>query len=338
MSSVPDDNDLAMQGRAPKDLEDSTRLMNPTPVGGKPRLLTVKELLDASAERALSRKPRGSCTTGVNKLDDATGGLRPGHVWVFGADTNWGKSSFLIMVADENMKKRKRVLIVSSEDDESIYGDRLMVRRSQVNAKRYRDRNLGDEEMARVADVVSEARPDPVFLDARGKPAEQVAAQVKWAIREHSIDIVMYDYLQEFRSSKRYQDRRNEVSEVAAMLREAIKSSGKTGIIFSQITVSADKKYPDKHSIRESRDVSNAAEVIVLGFTPTADITRQDGSVVVEAGKKCALVDKAKDGIKGAVELDWNEEQASFIEVAGEYDVFDGEFESGDTDPHWSDR
>jgi replicative DNA helicase len=336
MSTAPDDNDLAMQGRAPKDLEDGTKPMNPTPVGGKPRVLTVKQLLDASAERALSRAPRGSCTTGVNKLDDATGGLRPGHVWVFGADTNWGKSSFLIMLADENMKKRKRVLIVSSEDDESIYGDRLMVRRAKVNAKRYRDRKMTDEEMTRVTDVVAAAPPDPVFLDARGKPAEQVAAQVKWAIREHAIDIVCYDYLQEFRSSKRYQDRRNEVSEVAAMLREAIKTTGKTGIIFSQITVSADKKYPDKHSIRESRDVSNAAEVIVLGFTPTDSITRADGSVIVEGGKKCALVDKAKDGIKGAVELDWDEERAAFVEIQGEYDVFDGEFDCGDTQ-HWSD-
>jgi len=327
MSSAPDDNDLAKMGRAPRDLEDGTKPMNPTPVGGKPRILTVKQLLDASAERALSRAPRGSCTTGVNKLDDATGGLRPGHVWVFGADTNWGKSSFLIMLADENMKKGKRVLIVTSEDDESIYGDRLMVRRSKVNAKRYRDRKLWDDELARVTDIVASAQPDPVFLDARGKPAETVAAQVKWAIREHRIDVVCYDYLQEFRSSKRYQDRRNEVSEVAAMLREAIKTSGKTGIIFSQITVNAEKKYPDKHSIRESRDVSNAAEVIVLGFTPTTPITRADGSVVVDAGRKCALVDKAKDGIKGAVELDWDDESASFLAVAGEYDVFDGEFD-----------
>lgn len=336
MSSALDDNDLAQQGRGPKDLEDNTKPMNPTPVGGKPRILTVKELLDASASRAMSLVSRHSCTTGVNKLDDATGGLRPGHVWVFGADTNWGKSSFLIMLADENMKKKRRVLIVSSEDDESIYGDRLMVRRAKVNAKRYRDRKLSPEELVSVADVVAQAQPDPVFLDARGKQAEQVAAQVKWAIREFAIDVVCYDYLQEFRSSKRYQDRRNEVSEVAAMLREPVKTLGKTGIIFSQITVSPDKKYPDKHSIRESRDVSNAAEVIVLGFTPTASITRADGSVVVEGGKKCALVDKAKDGIKGAVELDWNEEQASFIEIQGEYDVFDREFDSGDTQ-HWSD-
>lgn len=293
------------------------------PSPADPKVLTVKDLLDASAERALKRAPSLACTTGVSRLDDATGGLRPGHVWVFGADTNWGKSSFLIMVADENMAKGKRVLIVSAEDDASLYGDRLMVRRSRINAKRYRDRRLTPDEMDRVTDTVAAARPDPVFLDARGKSAEHVAEQVKWAIQQHGIDLVCYDYLQEFRSKRKHQDRRNEVSEVAATLREAVKTSGKTGIIFSQITVSAEKKYPDKHSIRESRDVSNAAEVIILGFTPTEDIKRPDGSLVALAGVKCALVDKAKDGIKGAVPLDWNEELAAFEAMPGEYDCFD---------------
>lgn len=324
---APDLNDLKRHGQLPADLEKITKPVAIVPKGGAPRVLTVRELLDASAERAFKRAPTNACTTGIAKLDDATGAMRPGHVWVFGADTNWGKSSFLIMVADENMKKGKRVLIVSAEDDSSIYGDRLMVRRSKVNAKRYRDRRLSDDELVKVGDVLAAARPDPVFLDARGKSAEQVAEQVKWAIQEHRIDLVAYDYLQEFRSSKRHQDRRNEVSEVAALLREAVKTSGKTGIIFSQITVSAEKKYPDKHSIRESRDVGNAAEVIVLGFTPTEPIPG-----VAEAGTKCVLVDKAKDGIKGAVALDWDIETASFNEIRGEYDCFD---EVADNNDEW---
>ncbi len=330
MSKAPDENDKLQAGVLSPDLEAGTRpVASVVQMPGKtpPKVLTVKELLESAADRALGRKPREFCTTGVQRLDDATGGLRPGHVWVFGADTNWGKSSYLVMLADVNMKNGKRVLIVSSEDDHSMYGDRLMVRRARVGAKRFRDRELTPEEMTRVTKVLSEARPDPVFLDARGKSAELVAKEVKWAIAQHNIDLVAYDYLQEFRAVKRYQDRRNEVSEVAAMLREAVKTSGKTGIIFSQITVSADKRYPDKHSIRESRDVSNAAEVIALGFTPAESLMRPDGSVAVEAGKKAILIDKAKDGIKGAVQLMWSEEMAAFgsdtvNEYADEFDDF----------------
>lgn len=323
-----DENDKAMRGTLPRDPEANTRPIQLAPKIAPPRILTVKELLDASAERAMSRAPSRACTTGVAGLDRATGGFCPGQVWVIGADTNWGKSSFLIMVADENIRKGKRVLIVSSEDDESIYGDRLLVRRAEVNALRFRDRRLSPDEYNRVADVVAKAETAPVFLDARGKKAEQVAKEVKWAIATHDIDLVAYDYLQEFRAQKQYDDRRNEVSEVAAMLREPIKTTGKTGIIFSQITVSVGKKYPDKHSIRESRDVSNAADVIALGFTPNEVLPGKNGQATVDAGTKCMLIDKVKQGIKGAVPLDWDEEGAFFRRIedpphpADEFDDF----------------
>lgn len=307
-----DENDKAARGTLPTDPEKNTRPIQLAPKIAPPRILTVKELLEAAAERSMDKRPSRACTTGVKGLDYATGGFCPGQVWVIGADTNWGKSSFAIMVADENLQDGKRVLIVSSEDDESIYGDRLMVRRARVNAMRFRDRNMTPEEYNSVADVLARAEPAPVFLDARGKKAERVAEEVRWAIATHDVDLVIYDYLQEFRSSKRHEDRRNEVSEVAAILREAIKTSGKTGIIFSQITIQVGKKYPDKHSIRESRDVSNAADVIALGFTPTEALPGKNGQTSVDAGTKCVLIDKVKQGIKGTVPLDWNEEGAFF--------------------------
>jgi len=276
-----------------------------------PRVITVRELLEASMDRALSKRDNRQCTTGNYELDEATGGMRPGHVWVFGADTNWGKSSFLVMLADENIKRGKRVLIVSSEDDESIYGDRLMVRRARVRALAYRDRKLNGDEIDRVTRVAKDAPDVPVFLDARGKSAERIAKDVGHIIATEKIDMVAYDYLQEFRSGVRHQDRRNEVSEVAAALRMPVKTAGITGIIFSQITVSEAKKYPDKHSIRESRDVSNAAEVIMLGFTPSSAISTRGGANI-EAGSKAILIDKAKDGIKRTVQMKWDEQSACF--------------------------
>jgi replicative DNA helicase len=163
--------------------------------------------------------------------------------------------------------------------------------------------------------VAAEALPDPVFLDARGRPAELVANQVKWAIEKHGIDIVLYDYLQEFRSGSAQQDRRNEVSEVASVLKHAVTALGKTGMMFSQITIAMNKKYPDKHSIRESRDVSNAADTIVLGFTPLEDIvkeTKSGNQETIKQGTKCLLVDKVKQGVKGAVPMKWNEKSKCF--------------------------
>ena len=297
-----------------------------------PRVLTVKQLLDASRDRAFSPVPTNICTTGHRKLDEITGGFRPGEVWVFGADTSWGKSSWLVMVADENIKAGKKVLIVSAEDDESIYGDRLMARRTRVSASRLRQRTLSDDEKIKVDEAAKNGEPLPVYMDARGRHAEWVAKAVEAKVREHAIDFVGFDYLQEFRLKKRTQDRRNEVSEVASLLRMTIKKLGITGVIFSQITVLDPSKAPTKHSIKESRDVTNGAEIVVLGIYPTADVGEGDDKLI--KGERYLLADKVKTGpSRKMVHMKWNDFSACFNTVEdpdkSRNDGFDNELDRG---------
>lgn len=307
-----DENDRAKAGTLPKDPKDGTKV-----VAEAPRVLSVKELLAASMERALVSRKTDRCTTGHYRLDSITGGFRPGFVWVFGADTSWGKSSFLISIVDENLKAGKRVLIVSSEDTEEVYGDRLMVRRAQVNAQRFRDQRLTREEMARVTGVASSGEQVPVFIDARRWPVELLAQHLDRVIKEQRIDLVAFDYLQEFQSRRRWQDERVKFREIASVMRHVVKSNKRSGIIFSQLTISTETKVPNKHNIRESRDVSNAAEAILIGFEPEQDVTDKTGQVLVAAGTKCVLVDKIKNGPRGAkVPLQWDAETASFAAVA----------------------
>lgn len=247
-------------------------------------------------------------------------------------------SSWLIMVADENIKAGRRVLIVSAEDSEKIYGDRLMLRRSRISANALRKKSVSIEERQAMLTVESEAQDAPVFLDARGRGVEWVSRNVKQIIKEQEIDLVAFDYLQAFDNEKPQQDRRNQVTYIARTLTDITKSADKTGIIFSQITIEKGKPIPDKHSIRESRDVSNAAEVVLLGFKPEKDMMTSNAAVgdepLVKAGDRAVFVDKCKNGPRGAIlAMPWVEYSAcfetvkdpmqKFVDAAGNYDDFD---------------
>lgn len=300
MSKQRDENDRAIAGTLPEDPAGDAEVV----VEG-PRVLTVQQLLEDSRKRATTPRHQKACSTGSHQLDSMSGGIRPGYVWVFGAETNWGKSSWLVMLADVNLRRNKRVLILTSEDDQAIYGDRLMARRARVNARRLRDGQLSPEEIQRVTNAAAKGEPLPVFLDARGNTAEEAVAHMRELVDTYKIDLVLIDYLQEFRSGSRHQDRRNEVAMVASMLRSAVKRCGAAGVIFSQITIDAGKKRPDKNSIRESRDVSNGAEAVVLG----CNVLDERGDI---AGREL-FVDKMKDGPKGyTIALDWNPDFACF--------------------------
>lgn len=311
MSEQPDQADLARAGRP---LPDAKKNVRPLALQ-VPRVLTVLDILTASVMK-LDEAKGAMCTTGHYMLDKITGGFRPGFTWLFGATTSWGKSSWLVSVADDNIRAGKKVLIVSSEDTEEVYGDRLMVRRAKVDALRYRDQKLHDFEREQVNVALAKAEDLPVFVDARRYPVEDLAGHLKNIITEHGIDIIAFDYVQEFRSKRRFQDERVKFREIASVLRHVAKDAKIPGIIFSQLTVNERTKVPTRDNIRECRDMAHAAEVIVLGFEPDQDIKDGDRLVAAE-GEKCMFVDKVKNGPRNRiVQMRWHEEMACFETVA----------------------
>lgn len=278
----------------------------------QPRTLTEAQVVNTAYELARQKKPE-VCTSGMRRIDDATGGIIAGFTWVVGAETSWGKSSACVMMADENATRGRRVMIVSSEDDEALYGARLLCRRGRINADRYRQRCMETEEWDRAAAVANAAdKARPFFLDARGRHAEWVAEHVERIVRQHEIHLVLFDYLQEFRSNHRHQDRRVEVSSVAKLLRDSTKLPGAASVIFSQITAGqGGKKYPDKYSLRESQDVANAADVVALGFTAKEPLV-MEGRDPIPKDSKCLSLDKVKNGRTTTIALLWNQEYACF--------------------------
>jgi replicative DNA helicase len=278
-------------------------------------VLTVQGVLDLARVQAVRPDEGDGCVTGTRELDGATGGIRPGYVWVFGADTSYGKSSWLLHVADLNLQRGRRVLVVSGEDPPELYGRRLLARRARMNAWALRDRRLSVGQHRDLTRVVQEAETTPFFLDGRGIAAERLASGIRALVLGEGIELVLVDYLQCFRVATKLQDRRTEVAHVARTFTDAIKATGAGGVLFSQITVDTNKKTPDKHSIRESRDVSNAAEVVLLGYEerPEEELDHLGHKTGKEVRRKMLFLDKNKDGERGLrVEVAWNNVWAGF--------------------------
>jgi replicative DNA helicase len=303
VSKAEDINDLAQQGKLPSDPKVHAQPANANAqekVADDARLLTVKQLLTTSMAGALKKKDtKNLLTTGHWEIDRDTDGFRNECVWVFGAKSSWGKSSYLIMIADENIKKRKRVLIVSAEDSPGIYGDRLMIRRSRVDRYRFTLGCLSDDEKGRVRDVVLRGEDVPVYLDARGKGIEWTAKRVRQLVQSENIDLVAWDYLHAFEKDKRIDDPRLGFNYIARVMTDTTKTTGRAGIIFAQVTPDNKELVPDMYTIRDTKDVVNAAEVVGIGFEPRAKIERdQDGQkiIVAEAESKAIVLAKNKPG------------------------------------------
>jgi hypothetical protein len=269
---------------------------------------SVGEMLNGVYRRATQQKPERGSPTGVHAIDRVIGGFRRGRVTVLGASTSWGKSSFAVMASDVGMRSDKRILLVSGEDGEDTYGQRLMARRAGVNAMALRDLEITPKDLSRMAGVLGSAEGDPFFLNGIGKTAEYVGGAIKSICEEVNPDLVIVDYLHAFTCSKRCQDRRNEITHIARVFTDAIKNAGAAGVIFSQLKRLEDGQRPTMHDLKESGDVENMAEHVLIGYSVVPKQTQER--------KRYILIEKNKDGpVPGdAIEMPFDNVTASFRE------------------------
>lgn len=263
-----------------------------TSVSGETKPLTKGELFAIGAEDMTRRdQSRGFC--GFPDLDRAIGALKRGHVWVLGAPTNWGKTSWLIAVAAHHHDLGGKALLVSCEDAPALIGTRWLVREAGINGMNARNATLTNRELESMAQALSDAKSKaPVFLDGRGMNVEEMGESIKRLVSLHGVDLVMVDYLQCVRTQRQADDRRGEINHIADTLRMAIKTSGCAGILTSQLT---------GDDIRESRDVEHNAEVVLIGKKD------DDGAMSI-------FVKKGKAGGTGAViPLTWDRDTGSFV-------------------------
>lgn len=326
-----DDNDRAKAGKLPADPKADAKVVLLKSGEEPPRILTVRQLLEAGRDAAQKARSLRPCTTALKELDEATGGMIPGLSWLFMARTSWGKSSWLVMIADENLKRGRRVLIVTSEDDEAIYGSRLLARRSRVTARKLRTGALEPEDEEAIENAIVTAETCPVYLDARGKTMDWVCDRLPGIIEREQIDMVAGDYLQELPSKRPERDPVADIEARARKWRHTCKTSKVASVLFSQITEEQGKKYLDKNSVRGSKAVSNGADVILCGDTAQDEITLRrrvngfdEDAGTIQKGAKFLKLDKCKNAaVPQWFPLGWDDETASFKQTVDDPEPYE---------------
>lgn len=319
-TKAPDLNDRLRAGTLPKD-----------PFAGEvvsedfPRIHTFRDLLGESVRYCLDETPRVFSTFGHPAIDEATGGALAGEVTFLGADSSWGKSSYALMVADENAKIGRRVLVVSAEDSKLTFGNRLLRRRARISASNMRHQRLSEEEKSRAIETGNKGELVPAFIDARAHTIEWLVPKLKAAIAEHEIDLLVCDYVGSFNKSKVLNDQgqRGTTQYIARTLVDICKTctpTGIAGLILTQITQDEKQPIPGKYSLRDSKDQVHMAENVLIGFIAPSDIKDSRGVVIASEGDRCVKVAKAKEGVAGKdlIVLPWDSYSACFGSVSDE--------------------
>jgi hypothetical protein len=286
--------------------------------------LSMLDLMQQVAEELNKPRPRTGARTGSIDLDDAIGGFRHGNVTVFGAKRGFGKTSYGNLVTSLAMPDIN-VLMFAGEDAATMYGKRFLAARANLNAMLLRDYRCNRDDWPRITQALTDAPRNPFFVRCAGKPIEWVAKAIRDVSKEQRVDLVIVDYLQKFRTAKKLQDRRNEVTYVTATLQDAIKTAGAAGLLFSQLK-RTERLEPDVEDLKESGDIEDMADHILLGWKVDANGSQKHAQRFIKLAKN-------KDGTEASevqpVPMPWNVRTANFEEQKAPFSEFEDGFQDG---------
>lgn len=227
-----------------------------------------------------------------NPLNDGLN-VTTGKYVILGGYPSDGKTAFALNSALVQARSGKKIGFYSFETDANTVEDRVIASIARIDMKRIQRNAITDGEWNRYA-VRSDASSWPFdVISASGMTVDDIRADAL-AHRYHSIYI---DYLQLVSLSRdaRYNSRVDEVTKLSIQLQQMAKTTGINVGALSQLSRPERRNGkippPDMHSLRESGQIEQDADVVML-------IWREDVNDV--RAERFLKVAKNKEGVTGS--------------------------------------
>lgn len=223
-------------------------------------------------EEAMQRKRVVGATTGLTDLDRVIGGLENGNLIVVAGATSMGKTVLAQNIARNVASDRgdeRPVLYFSMEMDRAQIGMRELSRVANVPLDQLRTGRV--EVTSPAFSAAATITNDDVRMWIDDEPrltVQHIHARCRKMRRRNGLGLVIVDFLQEIQSAETYRgSRAAEVSEIAYGIKYMARSLQVPVILVSQLSRmhnQRDDKRPMMQDLKESGDIENAADVILL--------------------------------------------------------------------------
>lgn len=241
-------------------------------------------------------------------------GVRDGGMYVIAAETGGGKSIMAIQIA-RALADQRPVLYVSLEMGREEIAARMAAQTGQVFLGSINRHQLGETEWAALSKHRREIEALPLVIVSSDEVSTipQLKAKVRATARRFKRNpVVVIDYLQLLTSHERVENRQQEVAGFSRALKIAAQQWQVPVIALSQFRRpqgGQKKTAPTMHDLRESGQIANDADVILL-------LDRKP--VKGAADELKVIVAKNRQGQTGEVGLVF---QGQFARVLSKYQV-----------------
>jgi len=210
--------------------------------------------------------------TGITKFDQLTTGLQAGDVLVVAGGTGSGKTAFANQTGIINCLTGGTTLDFNLEMTRRQLTERAFVYTSEINSALLRHGRIDHPEFRRLQAAAGKLHDTAFFIHDDCYTARDIFATARrWRMRNPGKKgLLIVDFIQLVRATGQKENRAREIGLFAQGLKELAKTLGVAVIIVSQINRSGMKSTdrPTKYDLKESGDIENAADMILLLHNP----------------------------------------------------------------------
>jgi replicative DNA helicase len=229
-------------------------------------------------------------STGYPALDRVVPGFEPGAMIVLAARPSEGKSALGLEFARRSALSGHSVAFFSLEMNRDSLFMRMACRDARVAYKSFSEGKMSADARSALMASIGRISELPIYIDDRGAVA---ATELRWRLRSlaqrHKIRLAIVDYMQLLRAKGN--DRFTQVTAISQELRAAAKElgqlSGGTLIAISQLNRMATKERPGLYHLRESGQIEQDADVVLL-------LSNEGEAVPGQASPSVKVLDIAK--------------------------------------------
>lgn len=227
-----------------------------------------KDIVLKTHEILFEQLDDGRIFSGINKLDDLIVGFKPERLYVLGARPSIGKSAFAMIMAINAARQKKRVLYINREMGKTDLMKRQIANIARIDMGALERNDVNADETLRIMESYAEINELDINIANSPSTVAEIRATLSRVTSNQHVDLLIIDYLQRIKSEKERRNRLEEVGEISASIKNMAMDYKIPIILLSQLNRSAANARPNMSMLRESGDIEQDADVVLLLHQP----------------------------------------------------------------------
>ena len=252
--------------------------------------------------------------TGYVDLDRYIGGLHPSEFIIIASRPGMGKTALATNIALNLAAGGEQIpiLFFSLEMSKEQLVQRILCCEAKINSKKLREGILSDKEIAKLLLAAGQLEKAPIFIDdTPSLTVFELRARARRLKAKEDIKLIIIDYLQLMKGTRRTENRQQEITEISASLKSLARELNVPVIAISQLsraTEQRENKKPHLSDLRESGSIEQDADLVL--FLYREDYYNNDDPDI--QGISEIIIAKQRNGPTGSVNLTFIKEFTRF--------------------------